>query len=144
MFLEHCVWEHDVKVFLTQRSESWCLGTGCPRTCSHALGWVVLGCHVLLCHERVGLDFSSMGPFLQDYCIKLALHQAAHQIHLRNIFSQIRDFLTPPTATTHKAHSGPISGKYCGINSLKVSAIYLGSMASWNGFVFGIFVKESA
>ena len=39
-------------------------------------------------------------------------------------------FCCHPLLPLSKAHSGPISGKYCGINSLKMSAINLGSIAS--------------
>lgn len=91
-----------------------------------------LGHRVLLCHEQVGLDFSCVGPFCQSYSMKVALDQAAHQIHLGIFFAPNSwvSCCSPPPPHPNRHTQAMLQGNIFGVNNLRGRLLNLGSIAS--------------
>lgn len=127
---------------LTQRSESWCLVLVAQELAvTPGVSGIGLPCPPVSWEGR--FRFFLRGALSAELLYKISSSpDCPSDSSEEHFFPKFMIFCCHPLLPLSKAHSGPISGKYCGINSLKMSAINLGSIASWNSFVFGIFVKK--
>lgn len=132
---------------LTQRSESWCLILVAQELAvTPGVSSVGLPCPPVSWEGR--FRFFLHGSLSAELLYKMSSSpgcpsdSSEEKIRVLGFSPKFVIFCCHPLLPLNKAHSGPVSRKYCGINSLKVSVINLGSIASWNSFVFGIFVKK--
>lgn len=127
---------------LTQRSESWCLVLVVQELAvTPRVSGIGLPCPPVSWEGR--FRFFLHGALSAELLYKISSSpDCPSDSSEEHFFPKFMIFCCHPLLPLSKAHSGPISGRYYGINSLKMSAINLGSIASWNSFVFGIFVKK--